>query len=120
MADYPGNTGGVQPHAHVPTLETKAKIIGFSCAGFTQEQMAKYLKISVDTLVKYYSDELDQAKMEKISQISSNVYKQAMEGNEKMAEFVLKTQGRWSYAKPPEDDKKSTTDTLLEKLIDKL
>jgi hypothetical protein len=57
--------------------------------------------------------------MEKISEISTNAYSLARNGNEKMIEFVLKTQGKWSYAKP-EEDKKSTTDTLLEKLIDKL
>jgi hypothetical protein len=106
-------------NSHKPDAEMRAKVIGFSCAGFTHEQIAAYLDIDDKTLRKHYRHELDQAKMEKISAISNNVYKMALEGDQKMSEFVLKCQGKWSYAKP-EEEKKSSTDTLLEKLIDKL
>lgn len=116
-----GHDGGKQPTEHIPTLESRAKVVGFSCAGFPQESIAKYLRISDDTLRKHYPDELDQAKMDKIEFISTNVYKLAAEGNEKMMEFVLKCQGRWSYAKPPEESEKDKQQmTLMEKLIDKL
>lgn len=106
--------------SHVPTDELRAKVIAFSCAGFTQDQVADYLDIDKKTLIKYYRYELDKAKLEKIAEISNNAYTMARNGDQKMVEFVLKTQGKWSYYKPPEDDKKSSTDTLLEKLIDKL
>lgn len=105
---------------HQPTEVTKAKVIGFTCAGFTQEEVAEYLNIDVKTLYKYYRKELDEAKFEKIGEISDVAYALARQGDVKMIEFVLKCRGRWSYHKPPEDDKKSSTDTLLEKLIDKL
>lgn len=109
--------GGVQPHEHRPTELTKAKVEGFSCAGFTQEQIAKYLEIDVDTLVKHYRAELHNAKLDKISQISGNVYKKALEGDEKMMEFVLKCQGRWSYAKAPEESKKDEAITALTQIL---
>jgi hypothetical protein len=59
--------------------------------------------------------------MDKIDLISQNVYKMALDGNERMAEFVLKCQGRWSYAKAPEDvEKDQKYNSLLEQVIDKL
>ena len=105
---------------HVPTEQTKAKVIGFSCAGFSQEQIADYLDIDKNTLQTHYRYELDHAKLERIDTLSGQAYRLAMNGSEKMIEFLLKTQGKHYYAKAPEDDKKSTTDTLIEKLIDRL
>ena len=105
---------------HVPNDKKRAKVIAFTCAGFTQEEVARYLNIDIKTLVKYYKQELDEAKYEKIGELSDIAYQLARAGDQKMLEFVLKCRGRWSYYKPPEDDKKSTTDTLIEKLIDRL
>lgn len=106
---------------HEPTLLTRTKVEAFNCAGFSQTDIANYLDIDEKTLRKHYRVELDQAKMDKISTLSNNVYKLAMEGNEKMMEFVLKCQGRWSYARPPEDeDKERLKKSLLEKVIEKL
>ena len=104
---------------HEPTLSTRAKVEAFSCAGYKHEDIAKYLQIDDKTLRKHYRIELDEAKMNKISQLGGKAYAMALDGNEKMLEFVLKTQARWCAPKP-EDEKKSVTDTLLEKLIDKL
>ena len=106
---------------HEPSLESKAKVIGFVCAGFSQTQIANYLDIDEKTLRKHYRYELDNAKMEKISALSNNAYKMAMDGDQKMTEFVLKCQGRWSYAKSPEDaDAQQKLTSVLEKVIDKL
>lgn len=105
---------------HEPTLESRAKVVAFSCAGFSQTQIANYFDLDDKTLRKHYRYELDNAKLEKISIISDNIYKMALEGNERMAEFILKCQGRWSYAKPPEDEKPTKTEALLEKIIEKL
>ena len=112
------NLGGAPEH--VPTLLSRAKVEAFSCAGFSHEMIANYLRIDDKTLRKHYRSELDESKMDKIAGLSTNAYRMAMEGNEKMLEFVLKTQGKWAAAKPPEDDKPTKTDALLEKLIDKL
>lgn len=105
---------------HVPDEVSRAKVIGFSCAGFNQTQIADYLDIDEKTLRKYYRYEIDKAKMDKTMVLADSLYKDALLGDKDDRQFWLKCQGRWSYAKPPEDDKKSTTDTLLEKLIDKL
>jgi len=104
---------------HEPTDETRGKVIGFSCAGFNQTQIADYLKIDDKTLRKYYRYELDHAKMEKTMALADSLYKDALEGDKDDRQFWLKCQAKWSYAKP-EEDKKTVTDTLLEKLIDKL
>lgn len=113
--------GGVQPHEHVPTLETRAKVMAFVCAGYTQEHIARYLRIHADTLRKHYPDELDKAQMDKIGELSNSAYKRAIEGNDKMTELVLRTQGRWANTKPPEENEKEMKQiSLMEKLIDKL
>lgn len=113
------NVGGAPPHE--PDEEKRAKIIAFACAGYTHSQIANYFDIDEKTLRKYYRYELDQAKMEKIGKLSDSVYKKALEGDDKMLEFVLKCQGRWSYAKPPEDaERDKKVESLMEKLIDKL
>ncbi len=108
------------PEGHLPTLETRAKVIGFSCAGFTQTQIADYLDIDDKTLRRHYRDELDKAKMDKTVALSDNLYQDAINGDKASREFWLKCQAKWAYAKPPEDDKKSATEALLEKLIEKL
>lgn len=115
------HNGGFQPHEHVPTLESRAKVVGFTCAGYTHDDISKYLGISDETLRKHYRDELDKAKMENIVEISGIAYKRAREGSEKMIEFILRHQGKWAPYKSPEDiekDKKQTS--LMERLMDKL
>ncbi len=106
---------------HVPTQAARSKVMAFSCAGYNQTQIADYFQIDEKTLRKYYRYELDGAKMEKITTLSNSTYKMALEGNEKMIEFVLKCQGRWSYAKAPEEtDLSKAVTTVLEMAMDKL
>jgi plasmid maintenance system antidote protein VapI len=104
---------------HEPTDILRGKVIGFSCAGFTQAQIADYLEIDDNTLRKHYRYELDHAKMDKTAALANSLYRDALEGDKDDRQFWLKCQAKWSYAKP-EEDKKTVTDTLLEKLIDKL
>lgn len=112
--------GKVGNPEHIATLQTRAKVEGFVCAGFSQGQIANYFQIDEKTLRKHYRDELDKSKMDKTMILGNNLYLDAINGNEQAREFWLKCQGRWSYAKPPEDEKASKTEALLEKLIDKL
>lgn len=113
--------GGIQPHEHIPTDETKWKVVGFTCAGYDQEDIAKYLRISVDTLQRHYADQIDKAKMEKIDEISGVAYKLAREGNEKMIMFILNMQGKWAaYKRPEASEDKDIQTSLMQKLIDKL
>lgn len=123
MAGIPGydHDGGLQPHAHVPTEETKSKTLGLICAGVSPEDIALYLNISIPTLYKHYRVELHQKRWDKLQQISDKAYEMALKGDRKMIELVLKHQGNWYAAKSPEDkEKDKQTQTLMEKLIDKL
>ena len=68
---------------HVPTEESRAKVADFTCAGFTQTDIAKYFNIDDKTLRKHYRDELDKAKLEMIRGLSQNAYRMALGGSEK-------------------------------------
>lgn len=106
---------------HRPTEKSRQQVVDFSCSGFNQEAIAMYFDMSVDTLRAHYREELDKAKMEKTAALGGNLYLDALNGDKDDRMFWLKCQGRWSYAKPPEDNEKDLKQiTLMEKLIDKL
>jgi hypothetical protein len=113
--EYPGG----EPE-HEPTEETRQKVIDLSCNGFNQTDIADHLDIDDKTLRKHYRVELNKAKREKTLILGNSLYQDAVNGNEQAREFWLKCQARWAYAKPPEDDKPTKMESLLEKLIDKL
>lgn len=112
--------GGYQPHEHRPTMHSRAKVIEFVCAGFKQDSIAMYFDIDGDTLRKHYREELDKSNMMRTGKLAKNLYLDALAGDKSAREFWLKTQGRWSYAKPPEDEKPSKVESLLERIADKL
>jgi hypothetical protein len=106
---------------HVPTIQTRAKVEAFACAGFAQPMIAQYLGIGETTLVKHYPEELHNSRMNKIEGVAAHAFRRAMEGNDKMIELILRTQARWVNPKAPEDTAKSeAAGALMEKLIDKL
>ncbi len=121
MAKYKCTDGGEQPNQHRPTVKTRSKVEGFVCAGFTQVQIATYLDISVDTLVKYYRTELDQTHMDKTMTLANAVFKDALDGDKGQREFWLRTMGKWANAKPKEEKERDEKIlTLLEQLATKL
>lgn len=104
---------------HKPTEAQRKLVRDMYAAGVPQSRLADHLDINEITLRKHYRAELDLNMDGMTTALGSNLYQDALSGDKQAREFWLKTRGRWSYAKP-EEDKKSTTDTLLEKLIDKL
>lgn len=92
--------GGIQPHEHVPTLLTRAKVEGFTFAGYPEADIAKYLEISIKTLRKHYPQELHHSRMDKITLVGKKAFTRAMKGNDKMIELILRTQARWSNPQP--------------------
>lgn len=66
-----------------------------SALGTTYEDIAKKLKISSDTLVKYYSFELEEGRIDANSSIAGTLFAQAKKGNTAAAIFWLKTRARW-------------------------
>jgi hypothetical protein len=59
------------------------------------EDIALRLKISSDTLVKYYQEELDEGRIDANSAIAGTLFNQAKKGNTAAAIFWLKTRARW-------------------------
>ena len=67
--------------------------------GLTQEVIAKAMGISVDSLDRYYREEMDTAYATTYGAISANVVKQALKDDHKAvdaAKFWLKSRGKWS------------------------
>ena len=121
MAKYKCTDGGEQPNAHRPTLKIRAKVEGFVCCGFTQEQIAHYLDISVNTLKKYYLKELTETWMDKTMYLTNAVYKDAVKGDKGQREFWLRTLGKLANAKPKDEKERDEKIlTLLEQLANKL
>jgi hypothetical protein len=101
--------------AHVPTQKTRDKVESLVAFGITQEQIARNLEISVDTLKKYYDDELSNGLTNAINEVANVLFSKAVEERDLAAcTFFLKTRGRWRE-KDPEDNGKALS--IIEQLI---
>jgi hypothetical protein len=80
---------------HKPTESTKEQVKRLSALGCPHEDIATRLKISADTLVKYYQEELDEGRIDANAAIAGTLFSQAKKGNTAAAIFWLKTRARW-------------------------
>jgi hypothetical protein len=80
---------------HKPTKDTQEQVKRLSALGCPHEDIATRLKISADTLVKYYKDELDEGRIDANAAIAGTLFSQAKKGNTAAAIFWLKTRARW-------------------------
>jgi hypothetical protein len=80
---------------HKPTKESREQVKRLSALGCPHVDIATRLKISADTLVKYYQDELDEGRIDANSAIAGTLFNQAKKGNTAAAIFWLKTRARW-------------------------
>jgi len=80
---------------HKPTKDTQEQVKRLSALGCPHEDIATRLKISADTLVKYYKDELDEGRIDANAAIAGTLFSQAKKGNTTAAIFWLKTRARW-------------------------
>lgn len=103
---------------HRPTIHSRSKVIEFVCAGFTQAQIASYMRLDHKTIRKYYANEIDNSLAMRTSKLARNLFLDALKGDRISREFWLKCKGGFSFC--VNKDTKSNTDALLEKLIDKL
>jgi len=104
--------------AHIPTDVTKAEVSALVSFGTNQEDIAKYIGISVDTLQNKYRYQLDTALTHANKLVAKSLFKKATEDEDVKAQmFWLKTRGRWRE-KDAEDH--SAVNNLLEKIVDKL
>lgn len=81
--------------AYKPTKERLEQVKRLSALGCPYEDIATRLKISADTLVKYYKDELDEGRIDANAAIAGTLFSQAKKGNTVAAIFWLKTRARW-------------------------
>lgn len=89
----PKRSGPGRPE-HVPTDWHKRKVSTFASVGYSEEQIAGYLKISVSTLVKYYRRELAYATMDMLGVAKKGLAQALREKKPWAICFVLKTRGR--------------------------
>ncbi len=104
------------PTPHVPTDKTRAEVTALTSFGNTQEEVALYLGICVDTLAKYYRHELDTAIIRANAQVARALYNKAVNQDDLSAQtFWLKTRARWRTADKEEGGSK--LDSVIEKLL---
>lgn len=78
---------------HIPTMITRERVKASVWAGLNQVQIADILDIEVETLTKYYRRELSTTLHNCISSLGSAAITQALNGNERLLMFCLKTKG---------------------------
>jgi hypothetical protein len=104
---------------HEPNDELRREVAACASYGFTHEQIALRLKISADTLVKYYKYELDNGLCDANFKVAGNLFKKAYLDEDLTAIiFWLKTRAKWREKDRDEDSAK--IDSVIEKLIEKL
>jgi hypothetical protein len=84
-----------QGKLHTPTKDTRDTAKRLSALGVPHEDIATRLKISADTLVKHYKEELDEGRIDANAAIAGTLFSQANKGNTAAAIFWLKTRARW-------------------------
>jgi len=102
-----GKGGGRPPH--VVTDKSKTIVHTMASLGFTQEDIAFKLKISVDTLVKYYPEEIESGRIDANMQIAGKLYQKAKQGDTTCMLFWLKTRARWKENHDNEDKNVNVT-----------
>lgn len=97
MTEETSDVGGRPPH--VPTDKDRRIVEMMTAGGITQEGIARVIGISVDTLVKYYREELDTALDKANAQVAGCLFKKATSDDHPnsvtAAIFWMKTRGRW-------------------------
>lgn len=84
-----------QGKEHKPNQSSRDTAKRLSALGCPHEDIAIRLKISADTLVKYYKEELDEGRIDANAAIAGTLFSQAKKGNTAAAIFWLKTRARW-------------------------
>lgn len=101
---------------HVPTDKTRAEVAALNSFGNTQEEIALYLGICVDTLAKYYRHELDTAVIRANANVARSLYNKAVNQDDLAAQiFWLKTRGKWRTQ--DKEENKDPAASVLEQIL---
>lgn len=88
---------------HKPTPETQAIVERASGFGIPQQQIARLMGISINTLRKYYEKELAVGSAKATLNIANALYSSAMSGNVAAQIFWMKARAGWSEKVRVED-----------------
>jgi len=81
---------------HQPSDKTRSQVAALYSFGHTQEDIASYLGICVDTLFKHYEPEMRKARIEANSAVAQKLFNKAVQQDDLSAQiFWLKTRARW-------------------------
>lgn len=89
------NPKGAGRYAHVPDKETRETVKRLSALGTRYADIATRLRISDETLTKYYKEELEFGKIDANAAVAGTLFSRARAGNMTAAIFWLKTQAGW-------------------------
>lgn len=89
---------------HHPTVANRAEVSALVSFGNTQEEIARYLEISVDTLVKHYRKEIDNSVLIANSKVANMLFNKAVKENDFASQkFWLQTRAKWRITDKPAD-----------------
>ena len=92
---------------HIATDQNKEIVRKYASLGASHAEIAKKLNISDDTLYKYYSVVLDDARTEANSVIAGALFQKAVSGDTIAMIFWLKTRARWKEFKEEDFQQKN-------------
>ncbi len=105
-----------------PTEENRRLVSELAACGVCQERIARRLRISKETMLKYFGDDYEDSKTSANAEMGKGLYQKGIEGDLGAMIFYLKTQAGWTDKNAEDKDKNQMTSLvqmLLEKLADK-
>lgn len=102
MTTQPKKKRGQPPHK--PTDENHQKVRKYSALGIPQESIAKQLKICVETLHKYYDDDIFMGQIDANASVAGSLFNNATKNNNVTAQiFWLKSRAKWKEFDPRDE-----------------
>jgi hypothetical protein len=81
---------------HIPTPETREKVLEMSSFGISRRCIADILDINEDTLYTHYKQELETSTEKMIFKVAKTLFEKAVYDKDVTSMiFMLKTRGRW-------------------------
>jgi len=81
-----------------PTDDEKRMVSMLKFSGYTDEDVARVLTMSVESLLKYFDWEIKNAKMMLIGELAGRAFKRARDGDATLTMFLLKTRGNGAFS----------------------
>lgn len=96
-----------------PSNDDRLMVQMLKFSGYTDEDIASALHMSVETLLKHFSWELKNAKTLIVGDLATRAYTRARQGNDIMTMFLLKTRGNGQFS-----EKSQTAAAITDSLKD--